>query len=72
MGAKETKVVVSELKKQRDYHKEEADKLQKTIKQLQEVCTHKLEDGSDAMEWYGNDSHKDYYRCTICGKEDWY
>ena len=41
----------------------------KKIIKLQEECNHKHSDGSDAFEYEGHDSHKDYYICTICGKE---
>ncbi len=37
------------------------------IESLQKVCTHKTEDGKDAYEHEGHDSHKDYYVCSICG-----
>jgi hypothetical protein len=42
------------------------------IESFQNVCEHKKQDGSDSMEYYGHDSHKSYYRCSICGYEDRY
>ena len=42
------------------------------IKAFQDACTHKHEDGSKAMVYDGHDSHKTYYKCTICGYEDDY
>ena len=37
------------------------------IKGFQDVCTHKHKDGSEAMVYENRDSHKTYYKCTICG-----
>ena len=42
------------------------------IESFQNVCEHKKQDGSDAMEYYGHDSHKLYFRCSICGYENDY
>ena len=64
--------------------KEEILKLQKEHKQLMErvvtienaikafqlVCEHK-ENGKDTMVYIGHDSHKNYYKCSICGYESW-
>jgi hypothetical protein len=36
------------------------------ISALQEVCEHRLADGSSAYLPDGNDSHYDYERCSIC------
>lgn len=35
-------------------------------------CNHIRPDGSDAWVSDGYDSHKTYYKCSICGKEDWW
>lgn len=42
------------------------------IKGFQSACTHKHADGSNAMVYTGHDSHKSYYKCSICGYEDDY
>jgi hypothetical protein len=42
------------------------------IESFQNACEHKNLDGSDAMGYYGRDSHKSYYECSICGYEDRY
>jgi hypothetical protein len=42
------------------------------IESFQNACEHKNLDGSDAMKYYGRDSHKSYYECSICGYEDRY
>lgn len=47
--------------------KSRIDKIDKLIDAFQAVCTHTKEDGSDAMEYEGHDSHYDYEKCTICG-----
>lgn len=44
----------------------------KAIEGFQSVCTHKHEDGSKAMIYDGHNSHKTYYKCTICGYTDDY
>lgn len=52
---------------QRDLLLERVGKLDKAIEAFQNVCEHKHEDGSDALEHTGNDSHHTWYKCTICG-----
>ena len=44
----------------------------KAIEGFQEVCKHEHEDGTNAMVYDGHDSHKTYYKCSICGYEDRY
>ena len=44
----------------------------KAIEGFQDVCKHELEDGSSAMCYDSHDSHKTYYKCSICGYEDDY
>lgn len=39
------------------------------IHAFQEVCLHVDENDDTAFEVEGNDSHKTYYVCNICGKE---
>ena len=63
------KKIISELQKELDELKEKRTKIENAIKALQNICEHKLEDGSSAFELEGNDSHKDYYKCSICGYE---
>lgn len=41
---------------------EECRKFREAIEALQEVCEHDYKDD-------GHDSHKDYYKCAICGHE---
>lgn len=42
------------------------------IEGFQSACSHKNPDGSKAMVYDGHDSHKSYYKCSICGYEDDY
>ena len=44
----------------------------KAIEGFQDVCKHEHEDGTNAMSYDGHDSHKTYYKCSICGYEDHY
>ena len=39
------------------------------ISALQQVCEHRLADGSSAYKSSGNDSHYSYEKCEICGDE---
>lgn len=41
-------------------HQSEIDKRKAAIKALQDLCTH-------TMVSDGNDSHYNYYKCSICG-----
>jgi hypothetical protein len=44
----------------------------KAISGFQDVCKHEHEDGTSTMVYDGHDSHKTYYKCSICGYEDHY
>jgi DNA repair exonuclease SbcCD ATPase subunit len=44
----------------------------KAIEGFQDVCKHEHEDGSSTMSYDGHDSHKTYYKCSICGYGDHY
>lgn len=57
------------LEKERKELNARLSKIDKAISALRDVCNHKYPDGSDAMKDKGHDSHKDYYKCEICGKE---
>lgn len=52
--------------KQKELEKE-LEKITKAINALKDLCKHTLEDGKDAYEYKGHDSHYDYNECTICG-----
>ena len=63
------KNTILELEARRKVARETLSKIDKAIKSLQEVCEHKDTNGKDAYEVEGNDSHKTYYKCKICGDE---
>ena len=64
----ELKPVIEKLNKRESELVNELNKVRDSINALQKVCSHKNEDGSDAFEFEGSDSHRDYYVCTICGE----
>jgi hypothetical protein len=41
--------------------------IDKVLKELQKICSHKNEDGTTALKYAGKDKDFDYYRCHICG-----
>lgn len=41
------------------------------IESLQSVCDHKNDDGTEAISLTGHDSHRDRYKCSICGYVEW-
>lgn len=47
------------------------EKIDGAIKALRDVCTHTDEKGKSLMEYEGNDSHKEYHKCSLCGEKDW-
>lgn len=47
----------------------EVARLNKIIQAFQEYCPHKHPDGTNAMKFIGNDSHKHFYICEICKLE---
>lgn len=55
------KLDINELSKKRDKLLKEADKLDRAIKALQDVCEHDWVDD-------GHDSHHNYGKCKICGR----
>jgi hypothetical protein len=55
--------VFQTLSKKREHLRGELRKVEKAIEAIQAVCEHN-------MKYEGHDSHKDYYRCTICECED--
>jgi len=61
------KAVIEDLNRKQEQLKKELQKIDVAIEALQDVCTHTLEDGTDAYECEGHDSHKDYFVCSICG-----
>ena len=62
------KTQIDKLNKERDQLMERVKKIDNAIEAFREVCDHKNEDGGDDMEYIGHDSHKDYYKCKICGE----
>ena len=44
-------------------------KLNAVVQAFQEYCPHKHPDGTDAMKFRGNDSHRHFYKCEICRLE---
>lgn len=65
------KTQLDKLNKERDQLMERVRKIDNVIKAFREVCEHKNEDGSDAMEYIGHDSHQNHYVCKICGKKNY-
>lgn len=45
------------------------DAISSAIKAFKCVCTHKHEDGTSASIYDCRDSHREYYKCEICGKD---
>lgn len=41
------------------------------ISSLQKVCTHTNEEGKSTYIYESHDSHKTFYKCTKCGKQNW-
>ena len=66
------KEYITELQKERKKLLMKIDKIDKAITAFQNLCNHKNEDGSSAMEHEGHDSHKDFYKCSICGYETFF
>lgn len=58
---------VKEFKERQKSFYEESRKIGKSLEKIQESCDHTTPAGADALEYEGHDSHKDYYKCTICG-----
>lgn len=65
------KETMNNLKLERDKITDRLTKIDKAIKSFQNVCTHKNNKGESTMIYEGHDSHKNYYKCSICEFEDW-
>ena len=63
---------IKKLETERNELEERLTKVKTAIQALQDVCTHRLEDGKSAYEYSGHNSHKNYHTCSICGDMDWY
>lgn len=66
------KEIINKLEKERTDLQTRIYKINNAINAMQKVCTHKYEDGRCAFDYIGNDSHKDHYKCSLCGKTDSY
>jgi len=64
------KDTIEKLERKRKIAQEDLKKIDAAISALQDVCEHKHNDGSDAFDVEGHDSHKTYYVCKICGKTE--
>lgn len=54
---------IARLKREADHHRQEAKNREDAIKAFQKVCAHDFEPD-------GHDSHYDYRKCAICGKQE--
>ena len=61
MEGKDIEKIIDSLEEQKSKLRKELDKVEAAIEALQKVCVHQ-------MEWVGNDSHKDHYKCEFCGE----
>jgi len=61
------KPLITELFELEAYHEQQLDKIKKEIQMLQNMCEHVDNMGVDMMEEIGHDSHKDHFKCKICG-----
>lgn len=57
------------LFKEKAITKDRLTKINNAISALRELCNHKHTDGSDAMNYKDDGSHRDYHECEICGYE---
>jgi peptide subunit release factor 1 (eRF1) len=62
---------VTDLYEEKRILEDRLKKVDIAIRAMQSLCYHKKPDGTSAMVFSGNDSHKDYYKCSLCGFEDW-
>jgi hypothetical protein len=62
--------VISKLVKQKEGLQNELKLVSTAIESLQKVCPHQDGDGFSTMDSEGHGSHKEYFKCTICGKRD--
>jgi rubrerythrin len=69
LSDKEYKKIKKILKQKEKMYSRHYYSLQRVVNEIQQKCSHKREDGSDAFEYEGHDSHRDYYVCEICGYE---
>lgn len=53
--------------------RERADKIDRVVREFQELCDHTHHNGESAMiRTIGKYPNKHYYICDICGYADWY
>lgn len=59
------KLILTKIEERKAEINVERTMIDEKLVELQSECDHN--DGC-AWDWVGNDSHKDYYECNICGK----
>jgi ABC-type transporter Mla MlaB component len=57
------------LLKEREELHEQLAQVDAVISGLQKICRHKKADGTSALVFKGNDSHRHYYECEICREQ---
>jgi hypothetical protein len=62
------KDTIIELEIEKKLLRTRIDNIDSAIESFRKVCKHTDNDGNDLMEYVGHDSHKDYYKCSICGE----
>ena len=58
---------LDKLQKEKDVLHERIALIDNAIESFQNVCNHVDENGAPTWELIGNDSHREYYECKICG-----
>jgi hypothetical protein len=62
--------IITDLKYEKEILNQRLFHITQTITHLQDLCPHKNTKNKSTFIYSGSDSHYDYHRCSICGKEE--
>ena len=63
--------VMYKLKEDLEALERELIPMKRELDRIRDACSHTSKSGKDLMEYAGSDSHKDYYKCVVCGAHFW-
>jgi len=63
------KKIIEDLEKEKEVLKERINTINVVLEGMRKLCKHVDENGVSTFVSDGHDSHKEYYKCSICGYE---
>lgn len=64
------KEIISELEKEKEGLVSRIKDIDNAIESFRKVCKHVDADGKNMFVYEGQNSHHDFYKCSICGEDN--